>query len=98
MNIERLKGEFAALGFKIIHIPKNKPTNGPDLWVQRNNGRPLSVEVKKARIQRNGCVQVDPVQPNRRKDDLIAIECGTEHNSIQIYCLLNQIMNMEIES
>jgi hypothetical protein len=78
-----LKQAFASLGLDIIHFPNNKQINGVDLWVQRKGGRPLSVEIKQARKQRNGCVQVDPVCPDRRKDDLVAIILSSQYVLIE---------------
>lgn len=72
---KNIEDAFALLNFSIIHAPKSPSANGPDLWVRKNGSRPMSVELKQARIQKNGCVQVDPVLKNRRSDDLIAIIC-----------------------
>lgn len=83
MNLENIKCEFAILGFKVIHVPQSKETNGPDLWVQKHNSRPLSVEIKKARGQKNGCFQVDPISGPRKLDDLICIECNSEYVLIE---------------
>ncbi len=83
MNIEKLKEEFAVLGLKIIHSPRSINCNGPDLWVQRKSGRPLSVEVKKVRRLKNKTVQVPSVERSRRNDDLIAIICNSEYILIE---------------
>ena len=70
---------FAGLGFEVIHHPNHDGSNGPDLWVKKANGRPLSVEIKKARKGSNGTWQVDPVQKLRQRDDLIAIICSSQY-------------------
>lgn len=70
-----MKNIVAALkraGFKTLGAEKHKNANGPDLYAIRND-RVYTVEVKQARIQRQDCAQVHPVEPNRRNDDLIAI-------------------------
>lgn len=77
MNIDKIKQSFIALGFEIIHVGKHPSTNGVDMWVRKPGSRPLSVELKVVRKQQNGCFQVDPVQPLRKNDDLVAIECGS---------------------
>lgn len=64
---------FSYLDFRIIHLGSHPESNGVDMWVQKLGQRPLSVEIKKARIMRHGIAQVDPVSKNRRGDDLIAI-------------------------
>lgn len=64
---------FKLMGFKVIHYNEKESTNGVDMWVKKKDGKPLSVEIKKARKQKTGCYQVDFVQPNRINDDLIAI-------------------------
>lgn len=73
---------FSFIGFNILHFNLPKESNGVDLWV-RKNGRPLSVEVKKVRKQKNGCFQVDPVCKNRKNDDLIAIIVGSDYVLIE---------------
>lgn len=83
MSRELIATAFTSLGFAIVHFPERKENNGPDLWVKKANGRPLSVEIKKARIQLNGCVQVDPVSKERRSDDLVAIICTSQYVLIE---------------
>lgn len=83
MNKILLKNTLAAIGFKIIHWPKTKFTPGPDLWVKRGNGRPLSLEIKNARKTGRGDYQTDPVQFARKNDDLIAIFCGRKYVLIE---------------
>lgn len=78
-----IEREFAAIGFNVIHWNEKPSANGVDVWVQKNQQRPLSVEVKQARHQKNGCVQVEPVSSVRRKDDLIAIILNTEYVLIE---------------
>lgn len=67
-----VSNHFEALGFKVIYIPGKDSTNGPDLWVVKN-GRPVSVEIKIARVKAKGELEVTPVTKNRMNDDLIAI-------------------------
>ena len=80
---ELLSANFKKLGFKVIHFNTHEFKNGVDLWVQKDNGRPLSVEIKIARRQKNNCYQVDPVQPKRKSDDLIAIILNSEYVLIE---------------
>lgn len=75
--------EFAALGFSVLHWNDHPSNNGVDCWVQKNKGRPLSVEVKLLRKQKSGMVQCDPVSKGRASDDLIAIIMNTEYVLIE---------------
>jgi hypothetical protein len=70
---EILEKYFSQIGLSVIHINSPSSANGVDLWVKREGGRPLSVEIKKARKDKCGTVKVDPVLNKRRNDDLIAI-------------------------
>ncbi len=65
---------FERLGFEIIYYSGIANANGPDMWVKKK-GRPLSVEIKTARRKKGNTWAVDPVEPLRQKDDLIAIIC-----------------------
>ena len=69
--MEQIAKTLTSLGFNILHIGK-KNANGPDIWAIKDQ-RPYSFEVKKVKLQRERCAQVPPVEPNRRKDDFIAI-------------------------
>lgn len=70
---------FERLGFEVIYYSGIKNTNGPDAWVKKPSGKPMSVEIKSARRGKNGCWVVNPVSEPRRKDDLIAIRCGGKY-------------------
>ena len=72
--IDELSVVFNKLGMSVVYFGKRN-ANGPDLWVKRYGGRPLSVEIKKVAKKKNGTWQVPPVEINRRHDDLIAIRC-----------------------
>ncbi len=72
-KIIEIENAFISLGFSFHYLPENKNANGPDLWVEPKKGRPLSVEIKHSRVLKNGTIQVPPVSPMRRNDDLIAI-------------------------
>lgn len=74
--------QFSRLGFRVIHFGETPSTNGVDMWVQKR-GRPISVEVKKVREKESGIWGVDPVSPNRRKDDLVAIIVSSEYVLIE---------------
>lgn len=78
-----LESEFAALGFNFLYYNKKPSANGVDLWVKKNAGRPLSVEIKKVRKLKNGTYQCDSVQKNRINDDLIAIIINSEYVLIE---------------
>lgn len=64
---------FEALGFSVLYWNDKPSANGVDCWVQKNNGRPLSVEVKLIREHSAGSMRCDPVSKARTNDDLIAI-------------------------
>lgn len=74
---------FTALGFKMIHFNTPMSANGVDCWVQREGRKPLSVEIKRARKQTRGMVQVEPVLKNRQGDDLVAIIMNSEYVLIE---------------
>ena len=63
---------FKSMGFKLLGF-NHKNTNGPDLFITKNK-KAFSVEIKKAKSTLSGSLQVFPVEPNRKSDDLIAIE------------------------
>jgi hypothetical protein len=46
--------------------------SGADIWALKN-GKVYSIEVKKAKPQNGNNFQVRPVEPNRKKDDYIAV-------------------------
>lgn len=75
--------EFAALGFDVLFFNEKPSANGPDMWVRKNKGPPLSVEVKKIREQQKGMWQVDPVSKDRQSDDLISIVFNSEYVLIE---------------
>lgn len=83
LEIDILRPHFAALGFEIIHFGESKNANGPDMWVRKTGGRPMSVEVKKVTKKPNGQVATDPVGTPRRNDDLIAIICTPQYVLIE---------------
>jgi hypothetical protein len=60
------------LGFDLSPL-NHRNTNGPDL-IGIKNGFPYRIEMKKTRRLKSGSLQVNPVEPNRRGDDLIAID------------------------
>ena len=72
-DIKLVKAAFKKLGYKTTS-PRHKNANGPDVFAV-NEHRSFSVEIKKARIANKGrtVFRVDPVEKNRREDDLIAI-------------------------
>ncbi len=80
---EILEREFAALGFDVLFFNEKPSANGPDVWVRKNNGKPISVEVKKIRQQEKGMWSVDPVSKSRQNDDLIAIVFNSEYILIE---------------
>lgn len=72
-NKELIYKIFENLGFKIIYFNDEDSANGQDMFVQKNNNKPLSVEIKTISYKQSGALQVDPVSEKRKKDDLIAI-------------------------
>lgn len=76
---EGLRNALAALGFEVLYVPKSKSANGVDLWVQKDGGRPISVEIKKAFKKLKNVYQVDPVSQNATHNDLIAVLCGEKY-------------------
>lgn len=81
--IDILRPHFAALGFEIIHYGSHASVNGPDLWVKKAGGRPLSVEVKSAIKKQKNLFQTEPVSKQRLSDDLIAIICNPQYVIIE---------------
>ncbi len=63
--------ELADFGFNILPW-KAQNANGPDITITRG-GRAYTVEVKKAKITKRNSLQVPPIEPRRRNDDLVAI-------------------------
>lgn len=74
-----IEREFAALGFSLLFWNTKPTSNGPDCFVRKGKGRPLSVEIKTVKRKNNGCLQTDPVSDNRKKDDLVAIIINSEY-------------------
>lgn len=69
--MKNVQKQLEMMGYEILSIAK-KTANGPDMHIKRDD-LILRVEIKKARyIKRSSSVH--PVEPNRRHDDLIAIE------------------------
>jgi len=66
---------FSNIGFEVIHFNDKPNANGVDCWVKKQTGKPLSVEIKRVRINKSshGQLQVEPVSKPRLSDDLIAI-------------------------
>lgn len=71
--ISLIESTFNHLNYKIIYVNSKINANGPDLWVIKDNKRPLSVEIKIARNTKKTTYAVEPVSIARQKDDLIAI-------------------------
>lgn len=81
-----IEREFAALGFSLIWFNNTPNANGPDAYVQKQNkkNRPMSVEIKKLKINnKTKAASVDPVSLPRRGDDFIAIIINSEYVLIQ---------------
>lgn len=71
--MEAVTEALLKMGFKTIGRVRHKNANGPDLHVIRDE-RLFTVEIKKARKHsRRDTLSVHPVEPARRKDDIIAI-------------------------
>lgn len=78
-----IQDHFKKIGFDVIFYNDKPSANGVDCWVKSINKKPLSVEIKKARKQKNGCFQVDPVSKPRLNDDLIAIIINEDYVLIE---------------
>ncbi len=78
-----VKRALKTLGYKTTK-PRHINANGADLFAIKND-RVLSVEVKKARIanKNRNVLRIDPVEENRKKDDLIAIVHPTKYVLIE---------------
>ena len=71
MKNKRIIEALEMMGYEILHVGKPN-ANGPDAHV-RKGALILRVEFKKARPMKRS-TQIHPVEPDRRHDDLIAIE------------------------
>lgn len=87
MNFEKQKEAvertFTFLGFKLIFFNMKSQSNGPDMYIQKEKQRPLSVEIKCTRVQPGGQLQCEAVSDPRRKDDLIAIIINSNYVLIE---------------
>jgi len=71
---EIIENAFDVLGFKIIYWNDKPNANGVDCVVQKGSNKPLSVEVKKLKINnKTNALSVEAIHGERRNDDLIAI-------------------------
>ena len=68
---DKLKTYLERIGWKVLDKPK-KNENGADMTII-NDKLSYRIEIKVARKLASGSWQVNPVEPNRRVDDFIAI-------------------------
>ncbi len=74
---------FSYLGMTVVYSVKNQSENGPDMFVRKGKGRPLSVEIKLARKNKKTTAVTDSVSSHRVHDDLIAIIISSDYVLIQ---------------
>jgi len=68
---DKLKEYLEDVGWKVLDKPK-KNENGADMTVV-NDKISYRIEIKVARKLASGSWQVNPIEPNRRSDDFVAI-------------------------
>lgn len=73
---------FGFLGFKVIFFNDKPTANGVDCYVQKDNKKPKSVEIKTITKQTR-CTRCEPVSKQRVNDDLIAILFNADYVLIQ---------------
>lgn len=69
---EQVTTAINQMGYRVIFWNEPKNANGPDCVIQKDGGRPMTLEVKKL-WRKAGSWSCSPVSPPRRQDDWIAI-------------------------
>lgn len=73
-KIKLISESFERLGYKIIYWNEKSNANGPDCFVQKDNKKPKSVEIKNIKINKvTKAISIPKVSTPRRNDDFIAI-------------------------